>query len=478
VLAIHNHAIPVHSPRPGWAEIAPAHWLAASAEGTRAALAQAGLRADQVAAIGLSNMIGTLAPVDAEGAALRPAIAYYDTRAAAQAVAILERAPDIPAVTANRVTAGNTALSTLLWLREHGPRIYAGAASFSPTGTFLFRWLTGEQRVDLTTASFMGLLDYRTRQWSAALAERFGIDLARLPALASSASMAPLRARAAEALGLAPGTPVALGGLDGAMASLGVGAIHAGDAFDVSGTSEMVAVCLPHPVAAPELLARWHVVPDLWVLIGAMSTAGAAWQWLGRTAYAAESAALGSTHHVAMTAEAEASPPGANGLLFLPHLMGERAPLWDPHARGVFFGLSLSSARGDLARAVMEGVAYAMRHLLELIEAYGGVPVRRVTMVGGAARNALWRQIKADVWNVEIAVSPVSEATALGAALNAGVGAGLYASYAEAVATAVPAPQSVTEPDAVRHAAYERPYRLYRRLYPALAETMRLAAEP
>ncbi|MBM3190911.1 MAG: xylulokinase, partial [Chloroflexi bacterium] len=135
-----------------------------------------------------------------------------------------------------------------------------------------------------------------------------------------------------------------------------------------------------------------------------------------------------------------------------------------------------SATRGDMIRAVMEGVAYAMRHLLELIEGYGGLSVRRVTTVGGAARNALWRQIKADVWGVELATTPVTESTVLGAAMTAGVGAGLYADYAEAVRCAVPPAQVAAAPDPQRHEAYEHTYRVYRRLYPALAETMHYAA--
>ncbi|MFH1086680.1 MAG: FGGY family carbohydrate kinase, partial [Chloroflexota bacterium] len=471
VRGAYTEAIPVDTPRPGWAEIAPQRWYAAVAAGVRAALAQAGAAPEDVAALGLSNMIGTLAPLDAQGRPLRPAIAYYDTRSAAQAAWMLQRAPEITTITANRVTSGNTGLATILWLREHEPEVYRQAALFAQTGTLLFRWLTGESRVDWTNASFMGLYDYRSRCWSAKLADAFNVDLDRLAPVAAPHSAAGLMPSAAEALGLRPGTPVALGGLDGAMASLGVGAIHPGEAYAVSGTSEMVAVCLPRPVAAPELLARWHVVPEVWTLIGAISTAGAAWDWLARTVYGVEPS---QEAYARMTSEAEASPLGANGVLFLPHLMGERAPLWDPHARGVFFGLSLGTTRADLARAVLEGAAYAMRHNLELIAGYGGLAVRRVVAVGGGARNALWRQIKADVWGVELAVSPVREAAALGAALTAGVATGVYANYAQAVERAVAAPTElaapgqVTRPEPEHRAAYDGAYGLYRTLYPAL----------
>jgi len=160
----------------------------------------------------------------------------------------------------------------------------------------------------------------------------------------------------------------------------------------------------------------------------------------------------------------------------LPHLAGERAPWWDSHAKGVFFGLTLGTTRGDMARAVMEGAAYAMRHLIELAEGYGGMPMRRITTLGGgAARNPLWRQIRADVWNADLVTSPVPEATALGAALTAGVGAGIYGSYGEAVERAVPTGGEVTTPNPAHRQAYDHGYRVYRRLYPALMETMRMA---
>lgn len=477
LLGLHTTSIPVDSPRPGWAEIEPRRWLEAIPVGVRAVLAQGGVAPERVMAIGLSAMIGTAAPLDAQGRPLRPAIAYFDTRSASEAAWMLERAPEIPQVTGNRVISGNTSLASALWIRRHEPAIYAQMATLATTNTLLFHWLTGERRTDWTNASFMGLFDFRSMSWSAELAAKLDFDIRLLAPVDAPQSTAPLLPRAATLLGLRAGIPVALGGLDGAMSSVGVGAIHPGDAFDVSGTSEMIAVCLPQPVICPELLARWHVVPEVWTLIGAISTPGAALQWFRDQLYAPQSQADAQALYEAMTAEAATSPPGANGVIFLPHMMGERAPIWDPYARGVFFGLSLSTRRGDMIRAVMEGAAYAMRQLIELIEAHGNVHIQRVIAIGGAARNRLWRQIKADVWGLELVTPAVREATVLGAALTGGVGAGIYADYVEAVRCAVPPGGEVTSPDASRHAAYEHPYRVYRRLYPALAECMHFAAQ-
>ena len=477
LLGLHTTNIPVDSPHPGWAEIDPRRWLEAIPLGVKAVLAQAGVAQAQVAAIGLSAMIGTVAPLDAQGQPLRPAITYFDTRSATEAAWMLEQAPEIPQITGNRVISGNTSLASALWIRRHEPEVYAQMATLATTNTLLFHWLTGERRTDWTNASFMGLFDFRAMAWSAELAAKLGFEIERLAPVSAPQSTAPLSRPIASLLGLRAGIPVALGGLDGAMSSVGVGAITPGDAFDVSGTSEMIAVCLPQPVICAELLARWHVVPGVWTLIGAISTPGAALQWFRDQLYAPQSQADSQALYEAMTIEAASSPPGANGVLFLPHMMGERAPIWDPYARGVFFGLSLSTRRGDMIRAVMEGAAYAMRQLIELIEGYGGSHIRRVVAIGGAARNRLWRQIKADVWGLELLTPTVREATVLGAALTGGVGAGLYADYAEAVHRAVPPGGEMTTPDRSRHAAYEHPYRVYRRLYPALAGCMKFAVK-
>jgi xylulokinase len=484
LLGLYTEEIPVESPQPGWAEIDPLRWLDAVRQGVPHVLHEADVRGNDVAALGLSNMIGTVAPVDRHGHPLRKAIAYFDTRSGRQAAWILDRVPDIQQTSANRVTPGNTSLTSIFWLRDHEPQIYAVADRFLPTGSFLFRWLTGETRVDWTTASFVGPFDYRAIDWSPDIAARLRFDLARLPPVAAPQSHAGLLRDVAAELGLPAGLPVALGGIDGAMSSVGVGAIRPGDAFDVSGTSEMIAVCLPRPLFSPQLLARWHVVPEVWVLIGAVSTSGAAFRWFRDQLYpGVENEGVGyngvgddAARYDAMTREAEQSPPGANGVTFLPHMMGERAPIWDPNARGVFFGLTLSTTRGDMIRAIMEGAAYAMRQLIEIMQVHSGVPVRRVVTVGGAARNRLWRRIKADVWNVSLATPAVSEATVLGAALTAGVAAEVYADYAAAVSRAVPKATEVMSPDAQRHRQYERSYQLYRQLYPALADAMRFAA--
>ena len=477
LLGRYEAPIQVATPRPGWAEIDPRRWYEAIAAGVRQVLRQGDVSSHRVVGIGLSNMIGTVAPLDAAGEPLCPAVAYYDTRSVSEAAWMLQQAPRLPQITGNRVIPGNTSLASILWLQRNEAGACSRAATYAQTNTLLFAWLTGERRVDWTNASFMGVFDYRTLDWSPDLASALGFDLRQLAPVHPPHSTAFLLPRAAADLGLPSGIPVALGGVDGAMTSLGVGAIEVGDAFDASGTSEMIAVCLGQPLVCLELLGRWHVVPERWNLIGAISTPGASLQWFRDRLFAPGSREDPQQLYAAMSAEAAASPPGANGVVFLPHMMGERAPIWDPHARGVFIGLSLGTRRGDLARAVMEGAAYAMRQLIELIEGYSGITLGRIVTVGGAARNPLWRQIKADVWGVELVYPSVRDAAALGAALTAGVGAGIYQDYREAVQRGGALGGNVTYPDPTRHEAYERSYAVYRKLYPALADVMRFAAE-
>jgi xylulokinase len=473
---LHEGSVPFGSPRAGWAEIDAQRWLQATRKGVRSVLAQAAVSPDQVQAMGLSNMIGTMIPLDSHGSPLRLAIPYFDTRSVGEAAWMLERAPDIVTVTGNRVLPGNTTLTSALWVRNNEPRVDRATTVWAQANTYLYHWLTGLWCADWTNASFMGLFDYRTMDWDRDLAHRLGIELDRLAPVRSPSSTAPLLDEVATELGLPKGLPVALGGLDGAMASLGVGAIHPGDAFDVSGTSEFIALCLDEATVNPGLLARWHVVPNVWVLIGAISTPGAALRWFRDELWPCGGRDAQSVYDE-MTAEAAASPPGANGVVFLPHMMGERAPIWDPHARGVFYGLSLGARRGDLIRATMEGAAYAMRHLIELIEQSSGRSIRQVIMGGGAARNKLWRQIKADVWGVAVEVPQVEQASVLGAAMTAGVGAGVFRDYSEAVQRAAPKSAETTRPDDSNRSAYERSYQLYRRLYPALAPTFSFAAQ-
>jgi xylulokinase len=232
----------------------------------------------------------------------------------------------------------------------------------------------------------------------------------------------------------------------------------------------MVSFTSEAPVILPEFTNRPHVVPGRWACNGVMSTPGAALQWFRDRLYLPGEGAVREGAYEAMSREAASAPPGANGLIFLPYMMGERSPIWDPHARGVFFGLSLSSTRADMIRAVLEGAAYGLRQMFDLAESALGRCYDRVISVGGGAQNRVWAQIKADVWGKTILTPRLQEGACLGAAMVGGVAAGLYPDWQAAVDMAAVQDVRETRPREELYAVYDRYYRIYAGLYPDLAD--------
>jgi xylulokinase len=220
----------------------------------------------------------------------------------------------------------------------------------------------------------------------------------------------------------------------------------------------------------PEFTNRYHVVPGRWACNGVMSTPGAALQWFRDQLYAPGRAAGEGNLYEAMTREAEGSSPGANGLIFLPYMMGERSPIWDPRARGVFVGLSLSTTRADMIRAILEGAAYGLRQMFDLAEQRLGRSYARVLSVGGSALNRVWTQIKADVWGKTILTPRLQEGACLGAAMVGGVATGLYPDWEAAVAQAGVVAEYETRPNEALYEVYSRYYEVYAGLYPDLKQ--------
>jgi xylulokinase len=463
---------PIASPHPGWAEVDTEDWQSAVVDGLALATEQAGISPHQIAAVGLSNMIASVVPLDGAGRALRPAILYYDQRSVPQAEAVCRRVSieRITAVTGNRVVPGNTSATSALWIVENEPEVYARTALLALTNTFVCRWLTGEAAIDWTNAPYVGFLDYSSGRWALEAFDWWGIEARLLPPVVPPTWTGQVTAAAARITGLREGTPVAIGAIDGAAVSLAVGALEPEQAFESCGTSDMVSFTTDEPQVIPEFTNRYHVVPGRWACNGVMSTPGAALQWFRDQVYLrAASAADAADVYGAMSREAAGSPPGANGLIFLPYMMGERSPIWDPHARGVFFGLSLSTTRADMIRAILEGAAYGLRQMFDLAEERLGRRYERVISVGGGAQNRLWAQIKADVWGKAILTPRMQEGACLGAAMVGGVATGLYPDWQAAVDRAAVQDAQETHPRDELHAVYSRYYEVYAGLYPDLA---------
>ncbi len=463
------------TPRPGWSEQEPADWWEATRVSVRAVLDRTGVRPEALVGIGISGQMHGAVLLDREGVPVRPCILWNDQRSAPQCDEIARRAGGrarLLELVANPALAGFTA-PKLLWVREHEPAVWARVATVLLPKDYLVYRLTGELGTEVSDAAGTLLLDVRRRAWSHELLALLDLSPALLPACRESSDIVGrVTAAAAAATGLAAGTTVVAGGADNACAAIGAGAIAPGRLVSSIGTSgTMIA-----PTAAPEVDTQGrahtfcHAVPDTWYVMGVMLSAGGALRWLRDTLY--EAAEIGGRDtYDAMMEGAAAVPAGAEGLVFLPYLSGERTPHGDPDARGVFCGLTLRHGRGHLARAVVEGVTFGLRDSLEIMRALD-LPADRVYATGGGARSALWRQIQADVFGIPVVAEPAGEGPALGAALLAGAGAGVF-TLAEGVARAI-RQGDVVEPRPAEVRAYDRVYEIYDRLYPALKDVFPL----
>jgi xylulokinase len=462
-------------PRLNWAEQDPADWEQAVFQSTGQLLDGSHVAPDQIAAICFSGHMQGALVVDEQGKPLRPAIIWADQRATAQAQRIRERCGEAETyqLTGNRVSAAYTA-AKVLWIRDHQPDLFAQIHAVLQPKDYAVFLLTGVLATDYSDASLTQLLDLQERRWSEAMLEQLDLDIDLLPPLhPSSTLIGGVTTQAAQASGLKPGTPVVIGGGDGACATVGAGSVAAGQVYNYIGSSSWVALSSEEPVLDPQqrTFNFIHLDPNLYGAIGTMQAAGGAYDWLDRLLQ-------GETQvepaYQALDALAASVPPGANSLVFLPYLLGERSPHWNPQARAAFVGLAMPHSRAELARAVLEGVAFNLRHILDILRSQG-VAVDVMRLIGGGGKSALWRQILADVYGVPVALLDLpAQATALGAAIAGGIAVGLYPDYS--VAQDLVPVRVVTEPDLSNRAVYEGLYQIYKESYVALEPIYRQLA--
>jgi xylulokinase len=456
----------VSNPRPGWAECDPELWWQGFLAALADACTDAGCAAGDVAAVGTGVLFPCVAPLDGDGNALHPALLYCDQRSLAQVRRIEEAVgrEEFEAKIGNRLVPGNCAVTSMAWIRDERPESYARAAALGFANTFVNARLAGALAADPSHSALSGLVDIGDPwQWDEALCERLGIDAALLPRIAGSSEVIGTVGRdASAATGLRRGTPVVCGAGDVIVSAVGGGSASPQTMVYIAGSTDCVALPCPGPPADGAWATSTYVPRGLWLAIGTTTSSGVSVEWFCREV-------LGRTGPEAvgeMTRLAEGSPPGSNGVLFLPYLQGERTPVWDPEARGVLIGITSSTSRADLARAVFEGTSFAFGQIMDTAPAVARDEVAEVRAVGGGTRNALWNRIKADCTGRAIDVLDFQETGTLGAALLAGLGAGVYSSFEEAVAVA----RSVTSvttvpPDPGRHEAYAGILDLYGRVY-------------
>ncbi len=473
---------PMFTLKPLWSEQDPDAWWSSGQKVFRLLFQRSGIRAEDVVGIGLTGQMHGLVLLDAGGKVLRRCIMWNDQRTAEECSRMTERIgfSRLMNITGNPVLAGFTA-PKLLWVREHEPEIYSRIAHVLLPKDYIRYKLTGEFAGDVSDASGTSLFDVRNRRWSAELLDALEIPRAWMPVLHESPEPAGrVSAEAAAATGCCAGVPVCGGAGDQAAGAVGTGIVEPGAVSVTIGTSGVVFAHTDRPMIESEgrLHAFCHAVPGAWHLMGVTLAAGGSLRWF-RDALCREECSLAKSRGIdpydVLMEEAAESAAGAEGLIFLPYLSGERTPYADPNVRGSFIGLTVRHGKPEMVRAVLEGVAFSLRDCLELMKGIG-LRIEHVRVAGGGARSALWRQILADVFNAELLSVATPDAAPYGASLLAAVAAGIYPDVRTACSNTVKV-AARTVPNARRAEVYDSLYGIFRPLYSALKPTFDRIAE-
>lgn len=478
VIAEAIHEYPIGIPRPNWSEQNPENWWQATIKSIRAVLSQARIKSERIAGVGITGQMHGLVLLDKHQRVLRNCILWNDQRTVkecgrinkligAQRMIKIAGKPALPSFTAGKI----------LWVKNHEPQLYRQIAHLLLPKDFVRYQLTGTICMDLADASGTCLLDVAGRKWCDEIITALKIKKDWLPPVYESPVVCGRISRlAAQLTGLSAGIPVVSGAGDQAAQAIGTGIFAPGTVSVTIGTSGVVFAAIDK--YRYDLTGRLHTYChahyDTWHLMGVMLSAGASLKWLRDLLYKNErddALKNGLDIYDLMIDEAKSVPVGAEGLIFLPYLSGERTPHPDPYARGVFLGLSLKHTRPHLTRAVMEGVAFGLRDGLELLRKMD-IKFRRVRVSGGGAKSPLWRQIMADVFQVDIVTVNATQGAALGAALLAGVGTGLYQNLARACRQVIHE-TSVTRPGKNTE-TYQKYYKIYHSLYSVLKKSFKV----
>ncbi len=466
---------PMYQPQNGWAEQDPSDWWTATYTSINEVLIKSGIRSSDITGIGLSGQMHGLVMLDNDGKVLRRSIIWCDQRTSNECAEITEKIGKdrLMQITANPALTGFTA-SKILWVKNNEPRTYEKCHKILLPKDYIRYMLTGEFATEVSDASGMQLIDIHKRTWSDEVLEKLQIDKSLLaPVYESFEVTGKVSKDAAELTGLAIGTPVVGGAGDQAAGAVGNGIVKEGILSSTIGTSGVVFAHTNKPLI--DKLGRihtfCHAVPNAWHVMGVTQAAGLSLKWFKDNFCNSEkdfAREMGIDVYELIGQEAAKSVPGADGLIYLPYLMGERTPHLDPKARGVFFGMSAIHTKRDFIRAVMEGVCYSLKDCMEIIKE-NGLPINEVRASGGGGKSSLWRQMQSDVFNCNINTINSSEGPALGVAILAAVGTGLYKSIEEACDAVIKLKTEQT-PDKLLNEIYLKNYVKYQYIYQSLKE--------
>ena len=464
---------PVYHPHSGWAEQNPDEWWACVCEALRATISDAKVPSESIAGVGVDGQSWSAIAIDREGSVLSNTPIWMDSRAD-DICRELEEAigsDEIFRLCGNPMKPSYTT-PKILWYKRELPEVFTRTYKILQSNSFIVYRLTGCVSQDLSQGYGLHCFDMANGRFDVEMCRRMGISTDLLPPLFRCHDVVgKVSSEAAALTGLPEGVPVVAGGLDAACGALGAGVLEPGQTQEQGGQAGGMSICVDRPLADRRLILSFHVVPGCWLLQGGTVGGGGIMRWIERELGEAERLHYsGKSSFAMLDEEAARIPPGSDGLVFLPYMSGERSPIWDKDASGVFFGLDYSKTKAHMVRAALEGAAYALRHNLETAEE-AGARADILNAVGGAAKSSLWTQMKADVTGRIINVPDADTATAWGAAILAGVGTHVFESFAEAVDKTVRIKRTY-RPDSATAAAYDKGYGIYKRLYPALCELM------
>jgi FGGY-family pentulose kinase len=466
-------------PQPGWAEQDPGEWWSCLARATRGALEESGVPADQVAGISVDATASTVVAADAQGRPLRPAIMWMDVRASDQARRIQETGDPALKYNGFGAVSAELGLPKALWLKEHEPETWNGAARVGECADWVVQRLTGEAVTSVNTASGKYYYDRDEGGFPDGLYQAVGVEdlLEKTPqqVLDLGTAVGELRKEAAEELGLAAGTPVAEGGIDAHVGALGLGVVSPGMLALITGSSHVIIGQAADAIHDPGFWGAYTdaIIPGQYTVEAGQVSTGSVVAWFKNNfagAAVAEADRRGVDPYVVLNELAEQVPIGSEGLLVLDYFQGNRSPYTDPHARGLVSGLSLRHRPGHLFRAILEGICFGTELIFRTLRRHD-FELRSIVAAGGAIRSELWMQLHADVANVPISITREPESPTLGAAMLAAVGAGVHPDLQAAAAEMVHVERTI-EPDQERHERYAFFVDRYADLYPAVKDVM------
>lgn len=480
VIASESGDYNVYYPHPGYAEQNPDEWWEVICRTVKDTITKAKINSQDIVGVGIDGQSWSAIPIDKDGSVLSNTPIWMDTRSDSICRKLNKEIGEktIFDLTGNSLQASYTT-AKIIWYRDNMPEVYENIYKILQSNSFIVYRLTGILSQDKSQGYGLHCFDMRSGRWNEEMCNRLGIPIEFLPKIYDCHELVGyVTEHASRLTGLAEGTPVVAGGLDAACGTLGAGVINPHETQEQGGQAGGMSICLDEYIADPRLILSFHVVPGRWLLQGGTTGGGGVMRWLEQELgdyEREEGARTGKSSMMLLDEQAAKVKPGSDGLIFLPYMAGERSPIWDVNAKGVYYGLDFSKTKGHIIRSALEGVAYSLKHNLE-VAAEAGALVGELIAMGGAANSRLWTQIKADITGKPIVVPSSDTATTLGAAILAGVGVGLYKDFEEAVKLTVKAKRHHL-PNKDNHELYKQNYKTYIKLYDNLKGIMRSEAD-